>query len=96
MDEMVSSRFCSVSYLHTRGSGLANHLSALQHSIMGDVATVQHLLAQCVPPHYRLLRVHVATVHRCLQTHLAQVSSWDLERGEIFAVLHWVLHVYGR
>nr|XP_023673022.1 exocyst complex component 3-like protein isoform X1 [Paramormyrops kingsleyae] len=95
MDEMVSSRFCSVSYLHTRGSGLANHLSGLQHSIMGDVATVQHLLEQCVPPHYRLLRVYVATVHRCLQTHLAQVSSWDLERGEIFAVLNWVLHVYG-
>lgn len=23
-----------------------------------------------------------------------QISSWDLESGEIFAVLNWVLHVY--
>lgn len=25
---------------------------------------------------------------------LTQVSSWDLESGEIFAVLNWVLHIY--
>lgn len=25
---------------------------------------------------------------------VVQVSSWDLESGEIFAVLNWVLHIY--
>uniref|UniRef100_A0A8C9VPX1 Exocyst complex component 3-like 1 n=1 Tax=Scleropages formosus TaxID=113540 RepID=A0A8C9VPX1_SCLFO len=94
MEESISSRFRSVSYLHTRGPGLAGHLSALQHSIMGDLATVQHLLEHCVPPHYRLARAYLRACHRCLQAHLAQVSSWELESGEIFAVLNWVLHVY--
>ncbi|CDQ82796.1 unnamed protein product [Oncorhynchus mykiss] len=59
--QAVSARFRSVSYLHTRGPGLAGHLSALQHGIMGDLATV---------------------------------SGWELESGEIFAVLNWVLHIY--
>lgn len=94
LEEAVSARFRSVSYLHTRGPGLAGHLSALQHGIMADLATVRHLLEHCVPPHYRLTGAYLRASHRCLHSHLAQVSSWDLESGEIFAVLNWVLHIY--
>ncbi|XP_041967167.1 exocyst complex component 3-like protein [Alosa sapidissima] len=94
MEEAVSARFRSVSYLHTRGPGLAGHLSALQHTVMADLATVRHLLEQCVPPHYRLTQAYLRACHHCLQSHLGQVSSWDLESGEIFAVLNWVLHIY--
>ncbi|XP_068579780.1 exocyst complex component 3-like protein isoform X1 [Cebidichthys violaceus] len=94
LEEAVSARFRSVSYLHTRGPGLAGHLSALQHGIMADLATVRHLLEHCVPPHYRLTGAYLRASHRCLHAHLAQVSSWDLESGEIFAVLNWVLHIY--
>ncbi|XP_074533016.1 exocyst complex component 3-like protein [Halichoeres trimaculatus] len=94
LEEAVSARFRSVSYLHTRGPGLAGHLSALQHGIMADLATVRHLLEHCVPSHYRLTGAYLRASHRCLHAHLAQVSSWDLESGEIFAVLNWVLHIY--
>ncbi|KAF7650390.1 hypothetical protein LDENG_00126700 [Lucifuga dentata] len=94
LEEAVSARFRSVSYLHTRGPGLAGHLSALQHGIMADLATVRHLLEHCVPPRYRLTGAYLRASHHCLYAHLAQVSSWDLESGEIFAVLNWVLHIY--
>uniref|UniRef100_A0A3Q3LZJ7 Exocyst complex component 3-like 1 n=1 Tax=Mastacembelus armatus TaxID=205130 RepID=A0A3Q3LZJ7_9TELE len=94
LEEAVSARFRSVSYLHTRGPGLAGHLSALQHAIMADLATVRHLLEHCVPSHYRLTGAYLRASHYCLHTHLMQVSSWDLESGEIFAVLNWVLHIY--
>ncbi|XP_030637953.1 exocyst complex component 3-like protein [Chanos chanos] len=94
MEEAVSARFRSVSYLHTRGPGLAGHLSALQHGIMGDLDTVRHLLEHCVPPHYHLTQAYLRACHRCLQAHLSQVSGWELESGEIFAVLNWVLHIY--
>ncbi|XP_047237190.1 exocyst complex component 3-like protein isoform X2 [Girardinichthys multiradiatus] len=94
LEEAVSARFRSVSYLHTRGPGLAGHLSALQHAVMADLATVRHLLEHCVPPHYQLTAAYLRASHRCLHAHLAQVSSWDLESGEIFAVLNWVLHIY--
>ncbi|KAM4733730.1 exocyst complex component 3-like protein isoform 2-T2 [Anableps anableps] len=96
LEEAVSARFRSVSYLHTRGPGLAGHLSALQHAVMADLATVRHLLEHCVPPHYQLTAAYLRASHRCLHTHLAQVSSWDLESGEIFAVLNWVIHIYNR
>ncbi|XP_024138515.1 exocyst complex component 3-like protein [Oryzias melastigma] len=94
LEEAVSARFRSVSYLHTRGPGLAGHLSALQHAVMADLATVRHLLEHCVPPHYQLTAAYLKATHHCLHTHLTQVSSWDLESGEIFAVLNWVLHIY--
>lgn len=71
----MSARFRSVSYLHTRGPGLAGHLSALQHGIMADLATVRHLLEHCVPPHYRLTGAYLRASHRCLHAHLAQVSN---------------------
>ncbi|XP_056308200.1 exocyst complex component 3-like protein isoform X1 [Danio aesculapii] len=94
MEEAVSARFRSVSYLHTRGPGLASHLSALQHCIMGDLSTVRHCLEQCVPAHYHLTRAYLHFCHQFLQTHLGLVSGWELEGGEIFAVLNWVLHMY--
>ncbi|XP_062856212.1 exocyst complex component 3-like protein [Trichomycterus rosablanca] len=94
LEETVAARFRSASYLHTRGPGLAGHLSALQHSIMGDLGTVRNLLEQCVPPHYQLTKAYLQACHRCLQTHLAQIISWELQSGEIFAVLNWVLHIY--
>lgn len=94
LEDAVSARFRSVSYLHTRGPGLAGHLSALQHGIMADLATVRDLLEHCVPTHYELTGAYLRASHHCLQAHLAQVSSWDLESGEIFAVLNWVLHIY--
>lgn len=74
LEEAVSARFRSVSYLHTRGPGLAGHLSALQHSIMADLTTVRHLLEHCVPPHYQLTGAYLKASHHCLQTHLTQVS----------------------
>ncbi|XP_051546018.1 exocyst complex component 3-like protein isoform X1 [Myxocyprinus asiaticus] len=94
LEEAVSSRFRSVSYLHTRGPGLASHLSALQHGIMGDLSTVRNLLEQCVPPHYHITRAYLRSCHQFLQTHLGLVTGWELESGEIFAVLNWVLHIY--
>lgn len=75
LEEAVSARFRSVSYLHTRGPGLAGHLSALQHGIMADLATVRHLLEHCVPPHYRLTGAYLRASHQCLHAHLAQVSD---------------------
>lgn len=74
----MSARFRSVSYLHTRGPGLAGHLSALQHATMTDLATVRHLLEHCVPPHYRLTGAYLRASHRCLQAHLAQVRDVTL------------------
>ena len=71
----MSSRFRSVSYMHTRGPGLAGHLSALQHAITADLATVRHLLEQCVPEHYRLTGAYLRASHQCLQTHLALVRG---------------------
>ncbi|XP_067091000.1 exocyst complex component 3-like protein [Osmerus mordax] len=94
LEEAVSARFRNMSYLHTRGPGLAGHLSALQHGIVGDLGTVRHLLEHCVPPRYQLTRAYLRACHHCLQQHLAQVSGWELESGEIFAVLNWVLHIY--
>uniref|UniRef100_A0A671MIK6 Exocyst complex component 3-like protein n=1 Tax=Sinocyclocheilus anshuiensis TaxID=1608454 RepID=A0A671MIK6_9TELE len=94
MEEAVSARFRSASYLHTRGPGLASHLSALQHCIMGDLSTVRHFLEQCVPSHYHLTRAYLHFCHQFLQNHLGLVSGWELEGGEIFAVLNWVLHIY--
>uniref|UniRef100_A0A3Q3IQP8 Exocyst complex component 3-like protein n=1 Tax=Monopterus albus TaxID=43700 RepID=A0A3Q3IQP8_MONAL len=94
LEEAVFARIRSISYLHTRGPGLAGHLSALQHGIVADLATVRHLLEHCVPPHYRLTGAYLRASHHCLHAHLTQVSSWDLESGEIFAVLNWVLHIY--
>ncbi|XP_077953220.1 exocyst complex component 3-like protein [Gasterosteus aculeatus] len=94
LEEAVSARLRSVSYLHARGPGLAGHLAALQHGVMADLATVRHLLEHCVPPHYRLTGAYLRAGHRWLQAHLLQVSGWDLESGEIFAVLNWVLHIY--
>ncbi|XP_060784253.1 exocyst complex component 3-like protein isoform X2 [Neoarius graeffei] len=94
LEEAVAARFRSASYLHTRGPGLAGHLSALQHSIMGDLATVRNLLEQCVPPHYHITKSYLHACHRCLQGHFSQIISWELQSGEIFAVLNWVLHIY--
>lgn len=75
LEEAVSARFRSVSYLHTRGPGLAGHLSALQHALMADLATVRNLLEHCVPPHYRLTGAYLRASHHCLHTHLTQVSG---------------------
>uniref|UniRef100_A0A4W4GDS0 Exocyst complex component 3-like protein n=1 Tax=Electrophorus electricus TaxID=8005 RepID=A0A4W4GDS0_ELEEL len=94
LEEAVAARFRKVSYRHSRGPGLAGHLSALQHCIMGDLSTVRNLLEQCVPPYYHLTKAYLHACHRCLQVHLKQTISWELQSGEIFAVLHWVLHVY--
>lgn len=75
LEEAVSARFRSVSYLHTRGPGLAGHLSALQHAVMADLATVRHLLEHCVPPHYQLTAAYLKATHHCLHTHLTQVRE---------------------
>lgn len=83
-EEGVYARFRSVSFMQTRGPGLAGHLSALQHGIMADLATVCHLLEHCVPPHYQLTGAYLRAIHQCLHNHLAQVSE---ER-------HWVILCY--
>lgn len=77
LEEAVAARFRSVSYLHTRGPGLAGHLSALQHGIMADLATVRHLLEHCVPQHYKLTGAYLRASHRCLHAHLTQVGEMN-------------------
>lgn len=72
-EDGVSTRFRSVSFLHTRGPGLAGHLSAIQHGVMADLATVCCLLEHCVPPHYQLTGAYIKAIHQCLHNHLAQV-----------------------
>lgn len=77
LEEAVAARFRSVSYLHTRGPGLAGHLSALQHGIMADLATVRHLLEHCVPQQYKLTGAYLRASHRCLHAHLTQVGEMN-------------------
>lgn len=72
-EEGVSTRFRSVSFLQSRGPGLGGHLSAIQHGVMADLATVGCLLEHCVPPHYQLTAAYIKAIHRCLHHHLAQV-----------------------
>ncbi|MBN3288102.1 EX3L1 protein, partial [Polyodon spathula] len=93
IEEAIAIRF-RATYLDIRGPGLANHLVALQNSIMNDLTTVKHLLEQCCPPHYHISRAYMLMCHKCLSAYLQQVISWDLESSEIFTVLKWVLHVY--
>ncbi|XP_028666023.1 exocyst complex component 3-like protein isoform X2 [Erpetoichthys calabaricus] len=81
-------------YISIRGQGLAKHLASLQTIIMNDLATVQHLLEQCCPPHYHLTHTYLHIIHKCLSAHLQQVINWDLESSEIFTLLNWSLHVY--
>ncbi|KAJ7998234.1 hypothetical protein DPEC_G00220480 [Dallia pectoralis] len=50
LEEAAAARFRSLSYLHSCGPDLAGHISSLQHGIMGELATVHHLLEHCVPP----------------------------------------------
>lgn len=87
LEEAVAARFRSVSYLHTRGPGLAGHLSALQHGIMADLATVRHLLEHCVPPHYKLTGAYLRASHCCLHAHLTQVSEMSN------ATSSWILQI---
>lgn len=91
LEEAVSARFRSVSYLHTRGPGLAGHLSALQHSIMADLATVRHLLEHCVPPHYQLTGAYLRASHCCLHAHLIQVSG---KRLRVLQTTHSSLDIF--
>ncbi|XP_033897405.3 exocyst complex component 3-like protein isoform X1 [Acipenser ruthenus] len=93
IEEAIAVRF-QATYLDIRGPELANHLVALQNSIMNDLITVKYLLEQCCPPHYHISRAYMLMYHKCLSAYLQQVVSWDLESSEIFTVLNWVLHVY--
>ncbi|RXM31215.1 Exocyst complex component 3-like protein, partial [Acipenser ruthenus] len=93
IEEAIAVRF-RATYLDIRGPGLANHLVALQNSIMNDLTIVKHLLEQCCPPHYHISRAYMLMCHKCLSAYLQQVISWNLENSEIFTVLKWVLHVY--
>ncbi|XP_062922733.1 exocyst complex component 3-like protein [Mobula hypostoma] len=78
----------------TKGPGLANHLSALQNNVLNDLKVVKHLMVQCCPPHYNILQTYAMLHHICLSGHLQDIISWDLEKGEIYTVLHWIRHVY--
>ncbi|XP_072925817.1 exocyst complex component 3-like protein isoform X1 [Hemitrygon akajei] len=78
----------------TKGPGLANHLSALQNNVLNDLKVVKHLMVQCCPPHYNILQTYAVLHHTCLSGHLQDIISWDLEKGEIYTVLHWIRHVY--
>ncbi|XP_069755532.1 exocyst complex component 3-like protein [Narcine bancroftii] len=78
----------------TKGPGLSNHLAALQNNVLNDLKVVKHLMEQCCPPHYNIIQTYATLYHTCLSGHLQDIISWDLDKGEIYTVLHWIRHVY--
>ncbi|XP_053126406.1 exocyst complex component 3-like protein isoform X2 [Hemicordylus capensis] len=90
-DTIVAARFQAVPNLVQH---LPRHLASLQSSILADLCVVKDLMAQCCPPHYNIISAFVAMYHQGLTNHLHHILTWDLDKQEIFALLHWTIHVY--
>ncbi|XP_058011489.1 exocyst complex component 3-like protein isoform X2 [Ahaetulla prasina] len=78
----------------TQGQGLSGHLACLQNSILAELRIVKDLMVQCCPPHYNILMAFATMFHQGLTHHLHGILTWDLDKQEIFALLHWAIHVY--
>nr|XP_060644121.1 exocyst complex component 3-like protein isoform X2 [Anolis sagrei ordinatus] len=70
------------------------YLASLQSSILAELHIVKDLMVQCCPPHYNIFMTFVTMYHQSLANQLHHLLTWDLDKQEIFALLHWVLHVY--
>uniref|UniRef100_A0A670ZTK4 Exocyst complex component 3 like 1 n=1 Tax=Pseudonaja textilis TaxID=8673 RepID=A0A670ZTK4_PSETE len=78
----------------TQGQGLSSHLASLQSSILAELGIVKDWLVQCCPPHYNILTAFATMFHQGLTDHLHHILTWELDKQEIFALLHWSIHVY--
>ncbi|XP_039183489.1 exocyst complex component 3-like protein [Crotalus tigris] len=78
----------------TQGQWLSSHLASLQSSILTELCIVKDLMVQCCPPHYNILTAFATMFHQGLSKHLHHILAWDLDKQEIFALLHWAIHVY--
>nr|XP_020666639.1 exocyst complex component 3-like protein [Pogona vitticeps] len=72
----------------------SRHLASLQSSILAELCIVKDLMVQCCPPHYDILTAFASMYHQGLASHLCHILTWDLDKQEIFALLHWAIHVY--
>ncbi|XP_008115870.1 exocyst complex component 3-like protein isoform X2 [Anolis carolinensis] len=70
------------------------YLASLQSSIRTELHIVKDLMVQCCPPHYNIFMTFATMYHQSLANHLHHLLTWDLDKQEIFALLHWTLHVY--
>lgn len=80
----------------TQGQWLSSHLASLQSSILTELCIVKDLMVQCCPPHYNILTAFATMFHQGLSKHLHHILTWELDKQEIFALLHWAIHVYPR
>ncbi|XP_034281602.1 exocyst complex component 3-like protein isoform X1 [Pantherophis guttatus] len=78
----------------TQRQGLSSHLASLQNSILAELRIVKDLMVQCCPPHYNILTAFATTFHQGLTHHLHRILTWDLDKQEIFALLHWAIQIY--
>ncbi|XP_054856730.1 exocyst complex component 3-like protein [Eublepharis macularius] len=92
-DTVVVAHFQTVPS-EAQGQPLPKYLASLQSRILAELCIVKDLMVQCCPPHYNIINTFVALYHQGLTRHLHQILSQDLDKQEIFAVLHWALHVY--
>ncbi|XP_007421133.2 exocyst complex component 3-like protein isoform X1 [Python bivittatus] len=79
---------------NTQGQWLTSHLASLQSNILAELRIVKDLMVQCCPPHYNILTAFATMFHQGLANHLHHILTWDLDKQEIFALLHWAIHVY--
>ncbi|KAJ7311957.1 hypothetical protein JRQ81_006280 [Phrynocephalus forsythii] len=70
------------------------HLASMQNSILTELSIVKDHMVQCCPPHYDILTAFASMYHHGLASHLCHILTRDLDKQEIFALLHWVIHVY--
>uniref|UniRef100_A0A8D2KRV7 Exocyst complex component 3 like 1 n=1 Tax=Varanus komodoensis TaxID=61221 RepID=A0A8D2KRV7_VARKO len=73
---------------------LATHLASLQSSILAELCIVKDLMVQCCPPHYDILAAFATMFHQGLINHLHHILTLDLDKQDVFALLHWAIHVY--
>ncbi|XP_042294669.1 exocyst complex component 3-like protein isoform X2 [Sceloporus undulatus] len=92
-DSIVAAHFQAVPS-STLGRHLTRHLASLQSNILAELHIVKDLMVQCCPPHYNILMAFTTMYHQSLAKHLDHILTWDLDKQEIFALLHWAVHVY--
>ncbi|XP_048371549.1 exocyst complex component 3-like protein [Sphaerodactylus townsendi] len=92
-DTIVAAHFQTVPR-EAQGWSLSKYLASLQSAILAELCIVKDLMVQCCPPHYNILSTFAAMYHQSLTHHFHQILTHDVDKQEIFAVLHWALHVY--
>ncbi|KAH0619553.1 hypothetical protein JD844_000272 [Phrynosoma platyrhinos] len=94
-DSIVAAHFQTMPS-STQDRHLTRHLASLQSNILAELHVVKDLMVQCCPPHYNILMAFATMYHQSLAKHLDHILTWDLDKQEIFALLHWAVHVYPR